>query len=335
MPSKYEPQRIVVKYFIEHGLTSTSDICRRTYLSKRPVNRYKKKLRETASIADSPRSGRPPKITSRLRRQLAQIKRRIPREAAHTYATLISNRNGYAISARSVERALHYMDYHWRLPGRKKLTAAQKLQRIEYARTHLENAWDESWAFDECYFNLQRHSNRCWVSARTEESFQQPKLTNSQEKISIGICFAISRGRKSALCFLPKNWKAANLVKVFKETLLPSIGWPNRPSIKQRFIMDNDGRHQSKNWKEFVAENRLQPFSPWPSNSPDLNPIENLFAWMKRYVEHKLPTNEHTLREAIIEAFNNIPLEHTVHLMDSMRTRLDQVLCCKGARTKY
>jgi transposase len=331
----YEPQRVVVKYFIEHGITSTSEICRRTNIPKRSVIQYKKKLRETGSIADAFRSGRPPKITSSLRRQLAQIKRFQPREAAHTYAALLSNRNKSTISASSVRRALHYMDYHWRLPGRKKLTSSQKAQRIEFAQTHLENDWGESWSFDQCYFNLERHSNQCWVSASTEESIQQPKLTSSQEKVSIGICFAISRGRKSALCFLPKNWTAPDLVKAFEETLLPSIKWPKRPSINKRFIMDNDGRHQTGIWKAFITRKRLQPYAPWASNSPDFNPIENLFAWMKRFVEHRLPTNEQSLREAIQEAFDNIPLEHTVHLMDSMRARLEQALQRKGARTKY
>src|SRR4051812_32465197 len=102
MPSKYDPQRVGIKYFIEPGITSTSEICHRTYIPKRSVIQYKKNLRETGSIADAYRSGRPPKITSRLRRQLSEIKRFHSREAAHTYAAQLSNRNKSAISARSV-----------------------------------------------------------------------------------------------------------------------------------------------------------------------------------------------------------------------------------------
>jgi hypothetical protein len=64
-------------------------------------------------------------------------------------------------------------------------------------------------------------------------------------------------------------------------------------------------------------------------------PLENLFAWMKKYVEDKLPSNENTLRAAVEEAFENIPVEHTIHLMDSMRVRLTQAIHNKGARTKY
>jgi len=335
MPSMYDPSRIVVKYLVDKGIRSTSDICNRTGLSRSTVKRYKKKLREIGSTEDASRPGRPRKNTVHLRRQLAQMKRFQPREAAHTYATLLQNRNQSRVSVDTVRRALHDMDYHWRLPGRKKLTSSQKAQRLDFARTHLENNWDESWSFDESYFNLQRHSNRCWVSVSTEEAMQQPKLTSSQEKISVGICFAISRGQKSSLCFLPKNWNADDLVKVFEDSLLPSIHWRKRPSLSQRFLIDNDGRHQTAIWKSFVERNRLQPYLPWPSNSPDINPIENLFAWMKKYVENKLPTSESTLRAAVQEAFDNLPLEHTVHLMDSMRNRLQQAIQRKGARTRY
>jgi transposase len=335
MPSKFEPRRVVVKYLMEHGATSTHDICIITSIPKRTVNQYKKKLRETGRIDDSPRSGRPRKNTAHLRRQLAQIKRSHERAAAHTYASLLRNEKGVSVGRETVRQALHDMNYHWRLPGRKKLTTSQKLQRIDFAREYLGYDFSSTWSFDQVYFNLQRHSNKCWVSAATEESLQQPKLTNAQDKISVGACFAISRGRKSALCFLPKKWNATDLVTVFEGTLLPSIQWPKRPSVQQRFIMDNDGRHQIQMWKSFAARKRLQPFSPWPSNSPDFNPIENLFAWMKRFVENRLPTNENTLRAAVEEAFDNIPDEHTFNLMNSMRSRLTQAVAHKGARTKY
>lgn len=249
------------------------------------MQKYKKKLRETGRIEDVPRSGRPRKNNSHFRRQLAQIKQFQPREAAHTYAIFMQNRNRSRVRVNTVQRALHDMGHHWRLVGRKKLTSSQKAQRLEFARTHLENNWDESWSLDECYFSLQWHSNLCWVSVSTEQAMQQPKLTNSQEKISVGICFAISRGQKSSLCFLPKNWSADGLVKVFEASLLPSIRWRRRPSPSQRFIIDNTGHHQTAISKSFVKRNRLQPYLPWPSNSPDFNPIENLFAWMKKYVE--------------------------------------------------
>lgn len=335
MPSKFDSQRNAVKYLLQRGIQSTSDICKRTGLNKRTVIRYKHKWRLRGTLDDLPRPGRQPKITTTFNRRLAQVKRSIPRAPAHTLAKRMSELQGASVGAQTVRRALHRMGYHWRLPGRKKLTSSQKAARVAFAEEHRSDSWHKTWAFDEAYFNLQRHSNRCWVSVTTEVSVQRSKLTSAQEKISVGICFAINRKRKSALCFLPKNWSGPDLVQLFREELLPSMKWPRNPSKVQRFIIDNDGRHQMAVWKEFTRSRRLHPLSPWPSNSPDLNPIENIFGWMKKFVENEGPTTEATLIQAVQKAFENIPDDHPAHLMDSIPTRLELVLKHKGARINY
>ena len=88
-------------------------------------------------------------------------------------------------------------------------------------------------------------------------------------------------------------------------------------------------------FKQLVKKCQIHPLSPWPSNSPDLNPIENVFSWMKRNVEKKLPTNEQDLSQAIIDAFRDIPEDHFKNLMDSMKNRIKTVTKLNGARIKY
>src|SRR5689334_18747178 len=112
MPKQRKEVRFVVKYFFDNGIRDSYTICARTGLKKRYVNKILKKLRETGSVEDAPRPGRPRKVTLHLRRQLAQIKRKNPKKSARFYAGELSNKNEAAISERSVERALHAMDYH-------------------------------------------------------------------------------------------------------------------------------------------------------------------------------------------------------------------------------
>ncbi|KAI6655403.1 hypothetical protein LOD99_2238 [Oopsacas minuta] len=47
-----------------------------------------------------------------------------------------------------------------------------------------------------------------------------------------------------------------------------------------RLVMDNDPKHASKKVCTWLAQNVPNQI-PWPSPSPDLNPIKNLFAWVK------------------------------------------------------
>jgi hypothetical protein len=199
-------------------------------------------------LDDRPRSGRPPKITSKLRRLLGQLKARDPEENSAFYARALSKLNRFPVSERTVQTALKQLEYRWRLVPRKRLTPAQKGQRVEFARARLGDSWNRRWSFDEAYFNLYRSSNRRWVRCKSGDAVSamaKPKLTAAQEKVSVGIAVAICRGGKSALAFLPRNWDAPALVEVFDRVIYPSLGWSNRRGYEHELMIDNDGRHQT------------------------------------------------------------------------------------------
>lgn len=230
------------------------------------------------------------------------------------------------------------MGYSWALPSRKRLTPAQKRARVAFARTHLQRSWDQVWNFDEAYFNLYRTQNRCWIRVsrlEIDERTTYPKLRGVQEKISVVIGAAISRGRKSSLLFLDSGWNAEELRAKFHSQLFPSLHWSNRPRQRNELALDNDSRHKSNAWTTYVAEKHLRPIDPWPSNSPDLAPIENVFSWMKTEVEHAQPSTRGELASAIRDAWQRYPQSFTNHLMDSMPARLEKVLERNGGRIRY
>lgn len=337
MPSRLQTRASAITLFGQ-GMRNASLAARLTGAKKRTMQHLFKKLRAGESLEDKPRSGGPRKLTSALRRSLAQIKAKHPYKSARWYARKLSEVRAQPVGVSTVKTALRQLDYRYRLVPRRTLTRAQMTARVAFASAHLTEDWAKRWSFDESYFNLYRNGNRYWVRTKTDDAVSQPskpKLSEAQEKVSVGIAVAICRGRKSALAFLPKGWSAADLVDVFARTLLPSLRWSNRRGYENELMIDHDGRHHSAVWRHYVEQQRLRPFPDWPSNSPDLNPVENVFAWMKRFVEDRDPRNEQQLKEAIQAAWDELPVEMTETLMDSLPHRLELVIARHGGRSGY
>jgi transposase len=69
---------------------------------------------------------------------------------------------------------------------------------------------------------------------------------------------------------------------------------------------------------------------PWPGNSPDLNPIENLWSILKRRVKKQNPTNSDQLQALIMQEWAAISQDMAQKLIDSMPGWIAEVLKKKG-----
>ena len=76
----------------------------------------------------------------------------------------------------------------------------------------------------------------------------------------------------------------------------------------------------------------------WPPNSPDLNPIENVWHWMKNWIELHYDIqslNTVHLRAAIYAAWRAIPPEFLEALASSMVYRLQRVIETGGEKVNF
>ena len=101
-----------------------------------------------------------------------------------------------------------------------------------------------------------------------------------------------------------------------------------------RFQQDNDPKHTSRIAKEFLKEN-VPEIIDWPSNSPDLNPIENLWAIVKRNVEKRMPKNLDDLKQFLVEEWDLIPDSLLINLVNSMKNRCTLIIENNGERIPY
>lgn len=73
----------------------------------------------------------------------------------------------------------------------------------------------------------------------------------------------------------------------------------------------------------------------WPSQSPDLNPIENLWKIVKDKLEPEKLKNKEELWEKIQEIWYAIPRSTCERLVNSMPKRCDAIIKNNGYATKY
>ena len=73
----------------------------------------------------------------------------------------------------------------------------------------------------------------------------------------------------------------------------------------------------------------------WPSNSPDLNPIENLWRIMKVQVRKYRPQNLKQLKVAIMLSWRSLPKNLAQNLVDSMPNRIKKLQEVQGDSIDY
>lgn len=97
---------------------------------------------------------------------------------------------------------------------------------------------------------------------------------------------------------------------------------------------DNDPKHSSRLVKNWLSEQQISVLD-WPAQSPDLNPIENLWNDVDFIVKDSNPKNLDELWRAIKSAWDTIPSDRCKRLVESLPKRCREVIRSKGYPTKY
>ncbi len=100
------------------------------------------------------------------------------------------------------------------------------------------------------------------------------------------------------------------------------------------FHQDLAPAHTAKGTKSWFNDHGVTVLD-WPANSPDLNPIENLWGIVKRKMRDIRPNNADDLKAAIKVTWASITPEQCHKLIASMPRRIDAGIHAKGGPTKY
>ena len=107
------------------------------------------------------------------------------------------------------------------------------------------------------------------------------------------------------------------------------------PALAQwHFLQDNAPMHKAnivRDWLHTAGVSVLD----FPPYSPDLYPIENLWATLARAVEKHSCSDDDALGDAVIEEWGKLPADLFSNLARSMPERCQAVIQSKGHHTKY
>ena len=125
--------------------------------------------------------------------------------------------------------------------------------------------------------------------------------------------------------------------EVYKQILIHHV----RPTLHRLFPAkdfifqsDNDPKHRSGICEDYVRRTGWEVLQ-WPSQSPDLNPIENLWAILDLRLRDRKPQSEEQLFLELKKGWEALPSDLLTRLVDSLPRRLQEVIDNKGYPTSY
>ncbi len=194
--------------------------------------------------------------------------------------------------------------------------------------------WSKVLFSDESKFCISfgNQGPRVW---RKSGEAQNPCCLMSSVKFpqSVMIWAAMSSAGVGPLCFLKSTVNAAIYQEIFR-ALHASFCW--QALWRCCFIVQQDlaPAHTAKGTKSWFNDHGVTVLD-WPANSPDLNPIENLWGIVKRKMRDTRPNNADDLKATIKETWASIPPQQCHKPITSMPRRIEAVIKAKGAPTKY
>ncbi len=150
---------------------------------------------------------------------------------------------------------------------------------------------------------------------------------------SVMIWAAMSSAGVGPLCFLKSTVNAAIYLEILEHFMLPSA---DKLYGDADFIFQQDlaPAHTAKGTKSWFNDHGVTVLD-WPANSPDLNPIENLWGIVKRKMRDTRPNNADDLKATVKATWASISPQQCHKLITSMPRWIEAVIKAKGAPTKY
>ena len=330
-----------------------SQIGSELHIPRQTVIGFIKRYNLRKSSQNLPRSGRPRKTSARADRWLV-------REAL-TETTLplkeLKSISNIPLSIRTIQRRLRKEGIRkWRAVKRALLTKYHAKQRLGWAKEHQH--WPvEQWAkvicSDESAIKKDSDARTAWIfrhQNKREKYLPINVIGKKQDGNLSQMVWGCFMGNKlGPLVFIDENINKDVYIAVLEQNLLDYVDVLREEGHQGIvFQQDNARPHIAKvtqKWLENAGREHGFTIMNWPPCSPDLNPIENLWAVLKLELHRRYPDTKYlhgspdaikaVLKERLYEVWWDIGEEVLNRLIESMPERVQAVIEADGWYTRF
>ena len=241
------------------------------------------------------------------------------------------------ISPNTVRRRLSETDLHGRALVKKPLLKQNhvkgRLNFVDKYQNWTEKEWKQVLWSDESKICLNGSDGRRWTWKRSGEQLKRKHVKSTikyDKSVMVWGCFSSSG--VGDIHIIKDTLTSAKYVRILSNHMVPSARRLIGP--KYIFQQDNDPKHTANNTKKWFQDKKIELLD-WPAQSPDLNPIENLWNHLKQLIRKENIKNIKDLPSAIERCWKSISKEYCETLVKSMTQRIDETIKNKGLWTKY
>ena len=230
--------------------------------------------------------------------------------------------NGLGISDQSVRTIAKGNGMAWRKLKRRALSAKQRSLRNKFCRQMLLRISDISYIVwtDETSFWLNKASpSYAWVKIGSEDEYE-PRADLVSKKVNVW--GAICANGVISLSLFEENLTASLYEKILRAKIGEMKALNPEGFI---FMCDNDPKHTADKSVKFISHTFMD-YLKWPSYSPDINPMENTWAWLKRRVSKDMPSNINSLKGSIRKHWRELTTEMIIPYVNDMERRFREII---------
>lgn len=309
-------------------------VAQKVQTTPKTVRRWAQVIEDQDDLEDEYRPGRKPKLSSDQMESIVDHAIVSP----ITTPRQIKAEMKLDCSARTVRRVLDEAGLFGRVtrvaPPLKEEHIKKRLAFAEGYGNWTVDDWDKVLWTDEMSIRVgpqgehwcQRLINTEWFPTHVVEKEKHAA------KIHVWAAFSGKYGVEDIFTF-EENLDSDLLLTILKQCLHTSSS-RLKTSGQWWFQQDNDPKHKSKLIQGWLAQQGIDCIE-WPPYSPDLNPIENLWANLKKRVEKSNVRTVEELKEAVVKHWQETDTELTRKLVQSMPARLNAVVQNQGCMTGY